>query len=68
MAAVTPQKKQYKFGSFCPAAIIVEATTSSSRWDVRCKWQAARWEQTKNRMLAARNLTQYKVNFKLKIW
>ena len=35
MAAVTPQKWQYEIGSYYPAASVVEAATSQSRWDVR---------------------------------
>jgi len=34
MAAVVPQKRQYKFGSLYPAATVVEAATTPSRWDV----------------------------------
>ena len=35
MAAVTPQKMQYEFGSYYPAASSVEAATAPSRFDVR---------------------------------
>ena len=35
MAAVTPQKMQYEFGSYYPAGSSVEAATAPSRWDVR---------------------------------
>ena len=34
MAAVTPQKMQYEFGSYYPAGSSVEAATAPSRWDV----------------------------------
>ena len=34
MAAVAPQKRQYKFGSLYPAGSVVEAATTPSRWDV----------------------------------
>ena len=34
MAAVTPQKMQYEFGSYYPAGSSVEAATAPSRLDV----------------------------------
>ena len=34
MAAVTPQTILYKFARYYPAASVVEAATSQSRWDV----------------------------------
>jgi len=34
MAAVTPQTILYKFARYYPAASVVEAATSPSRWDV----------------------------------
>ena len=37
MAAVAPQTRQCKFGSLYPAGSVVEAATTPSRWDVRCK-------------------------------
>jgi len=37
MAAVTPQTRQCKLGSYYPAASLVEAATSQSRLDVTCK-------------------------------
>ena len=43
MAAVTPQKMQYEFGSYYPAESSVEAATASSRWDVKCK--RGEWHQ-----------------------
>ena len=36
MAAVTPQKQQCKFASLYPAATVVGAATTPSRWDVIC--------------------------------
>ena len=35
MVAVTPQKRQRKFESLSPAATVVGAATTPSRWDVR---------------------------------
>ena len=40
MAAVTPQKMQYEFGSYYPAASSVEAATSPSRFDVMGKFRS----------------------------
>jgi hypothetical protein len=37
MAAVTPQKRQCKFETLYPAASLVEAATTPSRWDVSGK-------------------------------
>ena len=34
MTAVTPQTILYKFARYYPAASLVEAATSQSRWDV----------------------------------
>jgi len=34
MAAVVPQKRQYKFAREYPAGSVVEAATTPSRWDV----------------------------------
>jgi len=34
MAAVAPQKRQCKFETLDPAASLVEAATTPSRWDV----------------------------------
>jgi hypothetical protein len=41
MAAVTPQTILYRFERLSPAASVVEAATSQSRWDVSCKLSAA---------------------------
>ena len=35
MAALAPQKRQCELGSYYPAAGVVEAVTSPSRWDGR---------------------------------
>jgi len=47
MAAVTPQKRQCEIGNYYPAASVVEAATSQSRWDVRrqCGNSAVRTEK-----------------------
>jgi len=37
MAAVTPQTILWEIERYYPAATVVEAATSQSRWDVRCK-------------------------------
>jgi hypothetical protein len=47
MAAVTPQKRQCKFASAYPAASLVEAATSQSRWDVSGKRRTAQWNNEK---------------------
>ena len=44
MAAVAPQKRQYKFGSLYPAGSSVEAATTPSRWDVGCNAGTERWK------------------------
>jgi len=41
MAAVTPQKRQWKFASEYPAGSLVEAATTPSRWDVIAKFRFA---------------------------
>jgi len=37
MAAVVPQKRQCEFEALYPAATVVEAATTPSRWDVICQ-------------------------------
>jgi len=44
MAAVTPQTILWEFQRLYPAGSVVEAATSQSRWDVRCKRATARWK------------------------
>jgi hypothetical protein len=44
MAAVTPQKRQHLIASSPPAASVVEAATSQSRWGVMCKRRTAQYD------------------------
>ena len=50
MAAVVTQKRQCKFESLSPAGSFVEAATTPSRWDVRCKRTTARLTMTKSNL------------------
>jgi hypothetical protein len=48
MAAVTPQKKQCLIASSPPAASLLSAATSQSRWDVICHFEAVQCENEAN--------------------
>jgi len=41
--AVTPQTILYKFARYYPAASVVEAPPTQSRWDVGCNAVTALW-------------------------
>ena len=43
MAAIAPQKRQCEIETLYPAGSLVEAATTSSRLDVRCKRATAWW-------------------------
>ena len=45
MAAVTPQTILWEFQRYYPAGSLVEAATSQSRWDVKCKRRERRQQR-----------------------